>query len=409
MSIRGNKANFVIIAAGQMISLFGSAIQRFCMSLYVLELTGSPGIFATILSISMLPYVLLAPVAGNITDSFSKKKIMVCTDIFSGIVISCYAVFLFSGHDRPAVIAVTMILLSSASTVYSPAVTASIPLSVSAKQLYRANGIVQQIGSAANFAGPVIAGMLYGFLGIRWIVVLNAISFFASALMEGFLHLPEKKSGSKNKISFLNSVNEMYQGFLYLKKCQTIVLRIIFSYGLSNLFIVPVFSVAAPHFVKNVLGFSSEVYGSVEGITVLGMITGGVLIGVFPKSFSMAVIHRVLCLMPVSFLFMCLTGFVSQSPLMNLCAFGAGGFVVMLSLGLSNVISLTYMQQAVPGSMIGKTSAFSTAAATATIPPGQFLFGQILEAGISVPVLFLFVSAASLGTACFVKQAIKKN
>ncbi len=109
-----------------MISLFGSAIQRFCMSLYVLELTGSPGIFATILSISMLPYVLLAPVAGNITDSFSKKKIMVCTDIFSGIVISCYAVFLFSGHDRPAVIAVTMILLSSASTVYSPAVTASI-------------------------------------------------------------------------------------------------------------------------------------------------------------------------------------------------------------------------------------------------------------------------------------------
>lgn len=258
-----------------MISLFGSAIQRFCMSLYVLELTGSPGIFATILSISMLPYVLLAPVAGNITDSFSKKKIMVCTDIFSGIVISCYAVFLFSGHDRPAVIAVTMILLSSASTVYSPAVTASIPLSVSAKQLYRANGIVQQIGSAANFAGPVIAGMLYGFLGIRWIVVLNAISFFASALMEGFLHLPEKKSGSKNKISFLNSVNEMYQGFLYLKKCQTIVLRIIFSYGLSNLFIVPVFSVAAPHFVKNVLGFSSEVYGSVEGITVLGMITGG--------------------------------------------------------------------------------------------------------------------------------------
>lgn len=409
MSRQGSKANFVIIAAGQMISLFGSAIQRFCMSLYVLELTGSPGIFATILSISMLPYVLLAPIAGNITDSFSKKKIMVCTDIFSGTVISCYAVFLFSGYDRPAVIAVTMILLSAASTVYSPAVTASIPLSVSAKQLYWANGIVQQIGSAANFAGPVIAGMLYGFLGIRWIVVLNAISFFVSALMEGFLHLPEKKNGSKNKISFLSSVNEMYQGFLYLKKFQSIVLKIIFSYGLSNLFIVPVFSVAAPHFIKNVLGLSSEVYGSVEGITVLGMITGGVLISVFPKRFSMAVIHRVLYLMPVSFLFMCLIGFVSQSPLMNLCAFGAGGFAVMLSLGLSNVISLTYMQQAVPGSMIGKTSAFSTAAATATIPPGQFLFGQILESGISVSVLFLFVSAASLGTAYFVKQAVKKN
>ena len=79
----------------------------------------------------------------------------------------------------------------------------------------------------------------------------------------------------------------------------------------------------------------------------------------------------------------------------------------MLSLGLSNVISLTYMQQAVPGIMLGKTSAFSTAAATAAIPPGQFLFGQILEAGVSVPVLFLFVSAASLGTAFFVKAAVR--
>ncbi len=76
-----------------MISLFGSAIQRFCMSLYVLDLTGSPGIFATILSISMLPYVLLAPVAGNITDYFSKKKIMVCTDIFS-----C-KYYIFTGGD----------------------------------------------------------------------------------------------------------------------------------------------------------------------------------------------------------------------------------------------------------------------------------------------------------------------
>lgn len=392
-----------------MISIFGSAVQRFGMSLYLLDLTGSPGIFATILSISMLPYVVLAPAAGNITDSFSKKKIMICTDIFSGTVISCYAVVLFTGHDRPAVIAITMILLSAASTVYSPAVTASIPLAVSEKQLYRANGIVQQIGSAANFAGPVLAGMLYGLLGIQGIVVINAASFFASAFMEGFLYLPENIKRSGAGFSFFGSLNEMHQGFLYLRKFRAVVLKIIVSYGLSNLFIVPVFSVAAPHFVKNVLGLSSQAYGTAEGVTVLGMIMGGVLISVYPKRFSMAKIHRVLYLMPVSFLFMCMTGFASKSPFLNIAAFGAGGFTVMLSLGLSNVISLTYIQQAVPGSMIGKTSAFSTAAATATIPPGQFLFGQILESGISVPVLFLLVAAASLGTAWFVRQAVKNS
>lgn len=408
MSSMVNKKNFTIIAAGQLISLFGSAVQRFSMSLYLLDLTGSPGIFATILAVSMLPYVVLAPAAGNLTDSFAKKKIMIFTDIFSAVVISCYAVILFSGNDRPAFIAVTMILLSAASTVYAPAVTASIPLCVPEGQLYRANGIVQQIGSAANFAGPVAAGMLYGFFGIRWIVLLNGVSFFVSALMECFLHLPEEAKPAQ-KMQFLGSVREMYQGFLYLKGSRPIVLKMIISYGLSNLFIVPVFSVAAPHFIKNVLGFSSEVYGTVEGIIVLGMIAGGVLISIFPRWFSMKKIHRVLYLMPVSFLCLCLTGIFLNSSFINLLVFAAGGFTVMLSLGLSNVISLTYMQQAVPGSMLGKTSAFSTAAATATIPPGQFLFGQILELGIPVPILFLFVSAASFGTAFFVRHAVKNN
>ncbi|WP_290760057.1 MFS transporter [Anaerostipes sp.] len=403
-----NKKNFRMIAAGQLISLLGSAVQRFSMSLYVLDLTGSPGLFSAILAVSMLPYVLLAPAAGKITDSFSKKKVMIFTDLFSAAVISCYAVVLFSGNDRPAVIAVTMILLSAASTVYAPAVTASIPLVVPDGQLYRANGIIQQIGSAANFAGPVVAGMLYGFFGIRWIVLLNGISFFASALMETCLSMQEEIKRSENKPALLGSVKEMHQGFLYLKKSRPVVLKMIVSYGLSNLFIVPVFSVAAPHFIKNVLGLSSEIYGTVEGITVLGMISGGMLISICPKYFSMENIHRVLYLMPAAFFLMCFAGILSQSPFVNLSAFAAGGFTVMLSLGLSNVISLTYMQQAVPGDMLGKTSAFSTAAATATIPPGQILFGQILEVGLTVPMVFLFVSAASFGTAAFVKHAVKK-
>lgn len=409
MSRQADRKNFRIIAVGQLISLLGSAVQRFSMSLYLLDLTGSPGLFASILAVSMLPYVLLAPAAGKITDSFSKKNVMICTDLFSAVVITCYAGVLFSGNDRPVIIAVTMLFLSAASTIYGPAVTASIPLAVPNRQLYRANGIIQQIGSAANFAGPVAAGMLYGLLGIRWIVIINGVSFFASAVMEGFLHLPEENLKSGKKLFLMGSAREMYQGFLYLKNFRPVVLNMIASYGMSNLFIVPVFTVTAPYFVKNVLGMSAEAYGTVEGTVVLGMITGGIFISIYPNLFSMEKIHRVLYLMPVSFLFMWLTGAVSESPLTNISVFAAGGFMVMLSLGLSNVISLTYMQQSVPKAMLGKTSAFSTAAATATIPPGQFLFGQILETGISVPVLFLFVSAASIGTALFVKYAVRKN
>ena len=49
--------NFIIIVIGQIISLFGNAIQRFSMSLYLLEFTGSTASFSIILAISTIPYI----------------------------------------------------------------------------------------------------------------------------------------------------------------------------------------------------------------------------------------------------------------------------------------------------------------------------------------------------------------
>ena len=47
--------NFIIIVLGQIISLFGNSIQRFSMSLYLLQFTGSTATFANILAISTIP------------------------------------------------------------------------------------------------------------------------------------------------------------------------------------------------------------------------------------------------------------------------------------------------------------------------------------------------------------------
>ena len=44
--------NFILMIIGQIISLFGNAILRFSLSLYVLQVTSSASIFATILAVS---------------------------------------------------------------------------------------------------------------------------------------------------------------------------------------------------------------------------------------------------------------------------------------------------------------------------------------------------------------------
>ena len=67
--------NFILMIIGQIISLFGNAILRFSLSLYVLQVTGSASIFATILAVSILPTILLSPFGGILADRVSRRSI----------------------------------------------------------------------------------------------------------------------------------------------------------------------------------------------------------------------------------------------------------------------------------------------------------------------------------------------
>ena len=88
MSTRLSHKNFTLLVIGQIISLFGSSIQRFALSLYLLDLTGSASVFASILAISMIPVVLVSPVAGILADRGNKKHLMIGLDVISAILLA---------------------------------------------------------------------------------------------------------------------------------------------------------------------------------------------------------------------------------------------------------------------------------------------------------------------------------
>ena len=451
--------NFIIIVIGQIISLFGNAIQRFSMSLYLLEFTGSTAAFANILAISTIPYILFAPIAGMLSDNVNRKKIMVYLDLFCSILIGGYAFVVFSGNDHKLIVAAVMFMLSICYTLYGPAVTASIPQVVDEEKLTSANGIISQVGSVVNFLGPILAGILYGIVGIKLIVIINAISFFASAVMEMFLDIPDvvknvdeeeafnvssldKKDlnlvtdisdmeiattveitrskdqntkNSKNTNSKVLSVRfikdsfmDMYKTFKYLSKKKKVVLGIIASYALCNIFLVPVLTILAPYFINIFLGLPSQIYGIVEGIFVLGMIIGGFWISIKPKMFSMKKVHYTYFPMIAGVLLMSSLGAVKANNYVLAVLFGISGMAIMMSLSLSNVLTLTFIQKEVPLEMLGKVSAFSTAIATISVAPGQLLYGQVIEAGIPIGIILLITAAANIGLIIFVKWNVRE-
>ncbi len=401
--------NFTIVVIGQIISLFGNAIQRFCMSLYILDLTGSATIFSRILAISTIPYILFASIAGLLADTVNRKKIMVYLDFFSAGLMAIYSIILISGRDNIIIVGSVMFMLSTIYTLYSPSVTACIPQIVEKDKLATANGIIQQVGAIVNLVGPIVAGLLYSFIEIKAIVIINAISFFISAIIELFLEIPDLQLKEKIKKPILQSFKEMKKSFIYLKEKKKIVLGIIVSYGLTNIFVVPILSVVSPYFIKIKLNIPSVIYGFVEGIFVLGMILGGLLITFRPKMFKMKDIHKTMYPMVVAIVIIGISTYLTRAnKFIVLGLYSIGGLGIMLSLALSNIISLTYIQQEIKEDMLGKVSAFSTAIATASVAPGQLIYGQLIDINLSIYNILLLTLILSIGVVWFIKWNVRE-
>ncbi|QNO14242.1 MFS transporter [Alkalicella caledoniensis] len=396
--------NFNIVVIGQIISLFGNAIQRFCMSLYILDLTGSAAIFSSILAISTIPYILFAPMAGLLADTVNRKKIMLYLDFISAGLMAVYSIILIGGMDNTIIVGSVMFMLSIIYTLYSPAVTACIPQIVEKEDLEAANGIIQQVGAVVNLTGPIVAGILYSLVEIKTIVIINAVSFLLVAILEVFLDIPDLKVKEKINNPLTKSTSEMTKSFYYLKEKKKVVLGIIISYGLTNIFVVPILSIVSPYFIKIRLNMSSAVYGFSEAVFVLGMIIGGLLITTKPKLFNMKEIHKTMYPMVAAITLMATAAyFAMENNYIVLGLYSLGGFGIMLSLALSNVISLTYMQKEVKEDMLGKVSAFSTAIATASVAPGQLIYGQLIETNINMHYILLLTLLLSICVVTFIK------
>ncbi|MFR3253764.1 MAG: MFS transporter [Flavonifractor plautii] len=181
--------DFTLMVAGQIISLFGNAILRFALSLYVLDTTGSAAVFGGILAVSMVPTILCSPLGGVLADRVPRQRIMWGLDFFTAALVLGYGLF-FASRGTVLAVGVLMVLLAAIQALYQPSVQASIPALASEEHLPAANGVVAQVQALANLLGPILGGMLYGWVGLLPMVAVGGACFFCSAVMELFLRIP---------------------------------------------------------------------------------------------------------------------------------------------------------------------------------------------------------------------------
>ena len=90
--------NFRRYVSGQALSLIGTWVETVAQALLVLHLTHSGTILGLTTAARFAPILLLSPYAGLLVDRYSKRHVLLATQIGLGLVSATLGVSVLSGH-----------------------------------------------------------------------------------------------------------------------------------------------------------------------------------------------------------------------------------------------------------------------------------------------------------------------
>ena len=368
-----------LLLSGQFISLMGNSIQRFALSLYILDLTGSVAIFSALTAFSVLPQIFISPIGGAIADLADRKKMLIVLDLISAGMLGVFSVLLKSNPSSVVSLAVFMLLLAVIGTVYDPVVRAVIPSVVSQEEYMKTNSYVSAISSVTLLGGSVCAGFLYAFFGINAIFIINLISFLFSAILETFLQLPVVNSQNE-KISVLKIGRDMRDSLIFMFQEQKLIFYVLILSAAVNLFMTPVYSIGIASVLKLTFRVSNQTFGIVQGVVGSGMVAGALLTPRISKWIPVGKMHVYFYAVSLAILGMgCSTMVYSNPSVMTrqlaVVLFAGMGFLYLFLIAIINISFFTVVQKNIPLSMMGKIMALIIAICSAFTPIGQILYG----------------------------------
>ena len=398
--MKGNKKNISYLMLGQFISVFGGAILRFALSLFVLDVTGRADIFATVLAISSIP-VLFAPIGGAIADRFDRKLLMVLMDVANAIIAGL--LFLVVGTTESILgIGVLIFILAIVGSFDTPVVGASIPLLVEEDELEKINGLSNGILQLSNVVAPIIGGIFYGVMGAKLLVASSILFFIIAAIIESFLKIPfEKREQSSGTIMQILTA-DLKDGFKEVKNNQVIFKSITIAAAI-NFVLTSFFIVGLPVILRMTLQVNDTMYGIGMGVFSLASIIVAIFAGQLTKNIKFNNFYRVFTLSGILLILMNL--------LLSMTSIGVGFMVVLvmeiiigMMLSAISIYLITIVQRITPKENLGKVMATIIAVAQCAVPLGQLLMGLIFRNttnSVFVPLLLISGLVLVISGACF--------
>ena len=186
--------SFLWIWAGQVVSIFGSNLSGFALGVWLYQVTGSASNFALVALCTVLPQLLVSPLAGALVDRYPRRWMMALGDSGAAVCTLAMAALFFSGPAavQPWQIFLVTALSSTFGALQAPAYLALVPGMIPQAQLGRANGLVQLGQGLAEVLAPALAGLLVAVIGVPGVLLIDLGTFVVAVSILALVRVPER-------------------------------------------------------------------------------------------------------------------------------------------------------------------------------------------------------------------------
>lgn len=361
---------FLVVWIGQVVSLVGTGVTRFALTIWAWQVTGTATALALVGFFSFTPAILISPIAGALIDRWDRRRAMILSDL-AAVISTLVVLFLFStGQLEVWHLYITGAVTGFFGAFQFPAYSATVTLMVAKEQYGRASGLLSMAQFGSNIIAPIIAALALPIIGIRGILMIDVITFCIALFSLLFVIFPRPLISEVGATSRGSLWAESFFGFQYIRARPSLfgLQLIFFTLNLVINFAVTLFS---PMILAR-SGNDSDVLGLVQSTLGAGGLVGSIILSIWggPRR----KIHGVLLGMTLA---MC--GMTTIGLSRNLPSWAITTFLTMFCVPILNGSNQAIWQAKVEPDVQGRVFATRGLIAQISAPVAMLLSGPLAD------------------------------
>ncbi len=363
---------FTIVWFGQVVSLVGTAMSSFALTLWAYRTTGLATALSIVAFFGFAPMLVMSPIAGVLVDHWNRKWTMALSDMASAVGTLMILLLFASGHLRLWHLSVIAAFTAVFQSFQWPAYSAAISMMVPKAQYQRASGMISMAESGSGVAAPILASALIGVLGFERLWIIFAIDLATFVIALGTLvavRIPNPpKTVQENEESFLR---QSTFGFRYIWNHRPLfnLQMMFFSSNLLASLCVTIL----PALILARTGNNSTILGTVQSASAIGGVVGAAALTAWggPRRKVDGVL--------LGMILTCLFGTVVLGLGRSLAIWTVGGFASMAFLPVLNGSNQAIWQSKVPPSLQGRVFSARLIIAQVAAPISMLASGPLAD------------------------------